>query len=238
MLKKLFTIGLFVFLFTNFWSSSAYAAGDRLIVDPKCIQYKTLYQEPRACNDLCPESCVEAGNYCHYNTTPQLDPVCTGRPLDIFEANDELAGINIFGANFGPPEYALPLIIRLILFGVFSVMGLLSIGYGFYGMYVRSTAQDSAEKVELSNKIYKNAILGVIISFSAVIIMQIIALLLGVSGSLFTFNLVPKQGTNVTLTEDDLSGYCLDGQIGIIEGNAAAGYVCENGAWTTVNTVQ
>ncbi|HEC65756.1 MAG TPA: hypothetical protein ENI23_10700 [bacterium] len=86
---------------------------------------------------------------------------------------------NIFGIEFTSTQADLA---RYVRSGLTIALGLLVTGavfYGFYGMYVRTTAGDNEEKLKQSVSIFKNAILGIVIAFGGIFLIQIISSLLG-----------------------------------------------------------
>ncbi|MCA9383291.1 hypothetical protein KC909_02915 [Candidatus Dojkabacteria bacterium] len=198
--------------------------------DPECILF--IAQNPidgdPPCNDYCDALIIENGYNCTFgNPGGQFD-------LDNLDNSELLERTNVFGFDLGPADKAFPRLVRLVMFAMLSFVGLASMGYGFYGAYVRSTALDSPDKVELANKIFKNAVLGVLIAFGGVIILQILALVIGIEDNLTSFNVIPKRGNFVSITREDVeNGFCLEEQLGYLDtgGGTEDEYRCEDGRW-------
>jgi hypothetical protein len=197
-------------------------------VDSRCTAY--LLTKPfeadgnPKCNIVCEARCIGLGQSCAY----QRPSNCITLTNEII--NNGLTGFNIFGVDFGPTPQAIPRIIRLALTAVFSIIGLIAILLGVYAMYLRSTAGDNAEKVELTAKVIRNAIIGIVISFLGVVIVQIVALLLGLTGGLFNFNFIPT--ATVILDASTALQPCETGALGyIINGNTAVLYNCQASVW-------
>jgi len=70
----------------------------------------------------------------------------------------------------------------LVVMAVSVALGalvLICIAYGVYGMFVRSTAGDNEEKLKLSSAIFKNAIIGLVITFLSLLAVNIISIMMG-----------------------------------------------------------
>lgn len=81
-----------------------------LVVDPNCSAL--LFTDPQAeCSLLCQYKCIEAGEGCE-----KEDPSkCKEVEQAIAEVEDN---VNFAGINFGPPERAIPSLIRMFLYAV------------------------------------------------------------------------------------------------------------------------
>ncbi|MFQ5493454.1 MAG: hypothetical protein ACE5DX_04815 [Candidatus Dojkabacteria bacterium] len=200
---------------------------DELIVDPRCSAYMVSDPpepgEDPECSTLCTRRCVSAGKSCTY-------PSNTNCPTVLCPYAELTETINLFGADFGPPSEAFQRIVRLALMAVFSLIGLVAILYGLYGMLLRTTAAENPEKVELSAKVFKNALIGVLISFVSVVIIQLAAMALGIEDNLFELNIIPD---NLVITAGDVEcGTCRTGQTALaITEDGARGYECLNNRW-------
>jgi len=212
-------------------------------VDSRCSAYLITkpYEDdgdPK-CNLTCTINCTQ-------QTPPKSCPYGNPNPsaggcisLTDVEINEGLGNWNFFGVDFGTPVEAIPRLVRILLTAVFAVIGLVAILLGVYAMYVRSTAGDNAEKAELSIKIVRNAIVGLIISFMGVAIVQLVALLLGLTANLFEFNLIPNpleksrplttQQALEACEPEGLRGYTIDDRDAIL-------YTCTNGRWVRSGT--
>jgi energy-coupling factor transporter transmembrane protein EcfT len=127
---------------------------------------------------------------------------------------------------FIPQEDAALIYLRAGLFAAFSIASLLVVLYGLYGWYVRSMSGGNPDKVSESMSIYKNAIIGVVIIFSSLIIIQIVYVLIGITQSPFDFNFIPKIGRSVSVTEGDVGRKCYSSQK-----DSNNRYECVDGVW-------
>lgn len=169
-----------------------------LVVDPACSVLK--FTDPAAdCNDVCQYWIIAEGRSCKKG-----DPSEPKERED--QATDEVVNsVNFSGIDFGPPQMAIPRITRLLLSAVMGVIAVVTVLMAVYGMIVRTTAADNADKVELSVKIFKNALIGVVISVFGIIIIQLLAMLLGLAENLFDFDLVPPERLMGTVTNQACS---------------------------------
>lgn len=190
-----------------------------IVVDPNCSAL--LFVDPEAdCNLTCEYRCIASGDGCEKD-----DPTAC---KTVEQTTDQIAdNINFSGIDFGPPERAIPSLIRMLLTAVMGLISVAAIIMGIYGMIVRTTAAESPEKIEESAKIFRNAIIGVVISSMGILMIQIIVLLLGITQGLFDFNFVP-------VDIEDLAAACGDGQIGYVKDASVgdvANYICRSEQW-------
>lgn len=238
MYKKLLKINVFLIAFLILISVSVSAEQeDTIQEDFRCTQLliQTNPDVDPICNRTCTTRCLNIGFSCPYGNSDPDNGGCIDLADQEIENPDAIEYFNFIGINWGPINKAVPRFVRLILFTFFSFESLMAIGYGIYGMWVRTTAQDSPEKVEESTKIYKNAIIGVAIGLGGVIFIQIAALIAGLEGNVFSFNFFPPQGAVVELEQGDVkNGICNDGQVGqvLVNGVLIGEYLCEDGRWT------
>mgnify|MGYP001477425943 CR=1 FL=1 len=127
---------------------------------------------------------------------------------------------------FVPQEDAAIIYIRSGLFVVMGLAGLLLVLYGLYGWYVRSMSAGSPDKVQLSMSIFKNAIIGGILMVVAVVIVQLVYSVMGITQGPFDFNFIPKIGTVVTITDEDIGRRCYSNQ------TDTNGHTCIEGKWS------
>jgi hypothetical protein len=202
-----------VFLFTA-------KAADTLTASPvpdmNCLRFlatdNSAYKDGvPVCDSHCPENCLyevvngvrrQTGHWCKYDSikceeTPLKNPVnCLFDPL----------------CNTLAPDVRLLVYVRGGLFAVFSLAAVTCILFGLYAMYLRSMSEGSPDKLEVSNKVMKNVIVGLVILLLAVTVVQIMYLLLGLTGSILDFNFIPKSRNNVAVTEADIGRICLPEQ--------------------------
>ncbi|MBN1916244.1 hypothetical protein JW796_04685 [Candidatus Dojkabacteria bacterium] len=86
---------------------------------------------------------------------------------------------NFFGIKFSPGQEGIARVVRSGITVAFGLLVVLSVFYGIYGIFVRSTAGDSEENMKKSVAIFKNAMLGLIIAIIGFIVVHILSLLLG-----------------------------------------------------------
>jgi len=162
---------------------------DPITGDPFC----NLYCKRGLIYDLADGS--RNSSFCKYGTTGEKKP-------------DSISSIEFFI----PPEDAGLIYLRAGLYAVFGIAGLLVILYGLYGWYVRSMSGGEPDKVKQSMSIYKNAILGIIIIFSSILVIQLVYVFLGITEGPFDFNFIPKIGTSVDVKETDVGRKCYSNQ--------------------------
>ncbi len=198
---------------------------DELVADADCAAYILTHGDNNACNRVCIGQCILDGQSCKYDD-PEFCIATPGMALD-----DIAEHLDFYGVDFGPPDEAIPVLIRLGLTIVFSVMGLASLVMGLYGLAIRSTAGENADKAKLAVGILSNALRGTVIGFMSVIITQIVATIGGMSGDIFDLNLIPS-----TVVINNLSDACDPGDEGYF-GAAGTYHLCNNaGEWVTADT--
>jgi hypothetical protein len=132
----------------------------------------------------------------------------------------------LFNEFFVPQEDAALIYIRSGLYVVMGIAGLLLVLYGLYGWYVRSMSAGTPDKVQLSMSIFKNAIIGGILMVVAVVIVQLVYSVMGITQGAFDFNFIPKIGTVVTITDEDAGRRCYSNQ------TDTNGHDCVEGKWS------
>ena len=239
-MKKLLSVLIIFTVLAFFLPQIIFAAGiptptPKSDVDPKCVAYlltHTFITHP-PCNETCSEICLNEGRSCRY--VDGILVTSNDQCIDLEESGvTPIAdAINVFGIDI-PYDKAVLVLGRAGLMLVFILIGLASIGLGFYAMYLRSSSQGEPEKIEESTKVFKNTIIGLIISFTAVLLIQVVALSVGISDSIFDLTFIPKLGTVVKITPDDLQfGTCRPEQKAVLEGvGNLAVFKCDNKAWT------
>jgi len=225
LLAVVFLAGIFLF------PSTATATG--VVIDSDCVQAKII--DPNVnCNVECNRNVLNAGLSC---PTGQPNANLSGAVPKPTNFQGVASRVQLFGFNFGPPELAIPALVRVALTIAFSAIALGSITYGVYGMIVRTTAADNAERVELSTKIFRNAIIGVLIAFGSGIIIQLAAVGLGLEDNLFEFNLIPSSRFTA-ITPNDLTQPCTVGIDGFIQQAVRLDiYSCLGGNWNQIASI-
>ncbi len=149
-------------------------------------QDKDASEFARACLDKDPN------NFYNYNYCVCLDNngnIVSATPSDD-KSDNVLSNIKsdlFFKTNFNGTVKDIPEFIRMLFIIVFMIIAIVAMFLGIYGMYVYSMAGEDDEKVQLAQKIFKNALIGLAIAVFGVLIVQLIAGLFGVSDGLFDF---------------------------------------------------
>lgn len=233
-LSKILTIAI-LFTLPFLFNLRVNAVEDPIIVDGECTKYIILGSYVNAngdqvesidkdgkpfCNDTCRKSLIIsngtriANKFCVYGSTEEtttINGIDLSLPLEPSKEDSALMWLRA---------------------GVYAVMGLTGLGlilYGLYGWYLRAMSEGSEDKIKESYNIYKNAIIGAIIVFSAVVIAQVVFNLVGLTESVFEFNFIPKAGYTVDVEDTDTGRYCYSNQV-----DRNGDYKCIYNKWTWV----
>ena len=212
-MKKIFLIILSLVSFFTLLSGGKILAADPDPVYDYLCQQKTLLSsdgvyangKPK-CNLFC-----ERGQI-YSEEGARNDKFCPyGSKTGVVDGATLFAG---YKANefFIPQEDAALIYLRAGLYVVMGLAGLLLVLYGLYGWYVRSMSAGNPDKVQLSMSIFKNAIIGGILMVVAVVVVQLVYSIMGITQGAFDFNFFPKIGTIVTITETDIGRRCYSNQ--------------------------
>lgn len=144
---------------------------------------------------------------------------------------------NFFGIELTPDQEGVARVVRSGITVAFGLLVVLSVFYGIWGIYVRSTASDNEEKMKESVKIFKNAVLGLVITVVGFIVVEILSLLLGL-GNIWELTFQADFKTthcdpNTTLTcavDERRGGACT------VESKECCLYRYENGNWVKDET--
>lgn len=220
-----------------------------LIVDSACISEQIINVSPTGvpgpadfsrCSRICPRWCLyEAGEDDSY--TLRKNGFCTVDSMDshkyicrVLEEEDlvidYLEKVNFMGITV---DRAPLILIRRAMLGVLGAAGLAIIGIGIYAAYKYATSEGQQEKIQEAIKIFKSLIIGAVIVFAGAVLVQVVAMLVGITGSLTDFNFLPRSGRVVYLYKDDLGKACLLEQMPAAEGEQ---YDCneETLVWTEI----
>lgn len=182
--------------------AKSHAIDPEYVIDPECQAYLLLKDPSKLaeCNVLCDITCVESGKHC----TPGLPDSCDAS-INLETLYPEVkptfsSAVNVFGTDLCPTSagggvddpFCTMIIIRLVFYAFLSLIMFVSLVMGLWVVWERSTAADSPEKVEKAVAIGKNVIVGMAIVFFFLGMVQISALLLGLTGSLFDISIVPQ----------------------------------------------
>ena len=100
---------------------------------------------------------------------------------------------NFFGITFTPDQAGAAKIVRTFMTIALGALVLGTIFYGIYGIYVRSTAGADENKIKESVAIFKNAMLAILITVGALVLVQILSIFLGL-GNVWEFTFSNEAG--------------------------------------------
>lgn len=201
-MKKLLILIIFIFIGFN---SEVLAQNDTdIILDPKCNTYQIIQRDDQLsplCNSFCVYSCLKAGKHCVFESTTD----CPFSDSDLYNyyvgaREDTSNTFNIFGVELCPspdirPDddpYCLINLVRLGFYAVISLLIFILVLMALWVVWVRSTAADNPEKVEKAASIARNAVIGALITFLFIGIVQVVSLIVGLSGNIFEISIVPQ----------------------------------------------
>ncbi len=200
MFKKLFFLIILFFLIPLLWNRVEAQGTDELVPEPTCIAYTTSggFRNP-VCNKTCARSCVTGGKSCEFgqpSVCKTLDPASLWPEVP----KKVRPAFNLFSIELcpdpaqRPPDdpYCMMTIVRLGVYAVISFLIFVQVIIAFWVVWERSTASDNTEKIEKASSIAKNAVLGALITFLFIAIVQVTALVVGLTGSLFDISIVPQ----------------------------------------------
>lgn len=233
-MKKL--VILTIFLFFGFVSVVEAQDPTDLVLDVRCNYFQNLDYSTRKpfCNTFCEYSCVNLGKHCSYGST--TDCSITDGALQSYYVTTTNVGraFDIFGvelcpdASTRPPDdpYCMINLVRLGFYGVISILIFILVLMALWVVWVRSTAADSPEKVEKAATIAKNAIIGAVITFLFIAIVQVVSLLVGLTGNIFDIAIVPQP--KMLGTGDPCGTGYVQCPVGTICIDKGAGKICSN----------
>lgn len=95
-----------------------------------------------------------------------------------------------FKTNFDGSISDLSELSRLIFIVFFMIIAIVAVFIGVYGMYLYSNAGENDEQLQLAQKVFRNALMGLAISILGVLVVSLLFIFLGVDPKdLFTFNI-------------------------------------------------
>ena len=228
--------------FSAIKAQSAGLGPEDLTVDINCTQSHFINSTPvpssgvvgyEYCSRMCPRKCMYTadanGDYlnkfegwCVQNKSTKVYTCFTGHGPN----STSIQKLNVLGIEV---DLAPVVLIRKVMLGVLGVAALILIAYSMIATYKYAFSQGQPEKIQEATKIFKSLIIGAIITFSGLLLIQITAMVLGVTGSLVDFNFVPRTGLVVYLYQDDLGKACLVEQTAMTGGQQ---YCCVSSVWT------
>jgi hypothetical protein len=212
-------------------------------IDNTCITSQFLNLTPAVkesdtsfsnCSRICPRYCLYApgvdgsysdrlNGYCVKISGKYQCEMLTGTE----NSTSSLQKVNFLGIEV---DRAPLVLVRRVMLGVFGAAALIILAYALVATYKYSFSQGQPEKIQEAMKIFKSLVIGTVIVFAGVVLIQIVAMLLGVTGSLTDFNFLPRSGLVVYLYPDDLGKACLVEQTAMTGGQQ---YYCNNNVWDT-----
>lgn len=102
--------------------------------------------------------------------------------------SEDIKDTVFFDTNFDGSVDNLAELIRMAFIVAFGLIAVAAAFIGFYGMGVYSTAGEDDEKVQKAQKAFKNALIGIAVSVFGILIIQVVALMFGISGGITDFS--------------------------------------------------
>lgn len=214
-MKKLVLATIIFLLFGLFFTVNAQSP-DEEIVDRECSTYLVTVppDDPPKCNSICARKCLNQGQHC----APGNAQTCIAIDLAAeYESNNEIIrnAFNPFDielcpdAAIRPPDdpYCTLSLVRLGFYAVLSGVVFITVVMGLWVIWERSTAGDNAEKIEKSSSIARNAIIGFVIAIFFIAVVQLTSLIVGLTGNLFEFSIVPQPTVIPNGGNCDVQGY-------------------------------
>lgn len=174
-----------------------------LVIDPECTKYLATKSpdDVVVCSTLCNKECVDQNLNCLSSDMYNCHNISFNTHYDDIPSRF-LDSFNIFGLELctdpeviGRPvddPYCTVVLVRMAFYAMFSLIIFATVIMALWGVWERSTAADSPEKIEKSVKIFRNAVVGVLISLAFLGIIQLVSVLLGLTGSIFDITIVPQ----------------------------------------------
>lgn len=202
-MKKIFLLTTLVLFALGLSLNVNAQSPEDLVVDPECSEYVAASKGDREppCNKVCQRKCVEdpSTGGCIYQRPDECN--FFNFDADFPEVADTVVpSFNPFDIELCPnaaqrPDddpYCTLSLVRLGFYAAISLIVFVSVVMGFWVVWERSTAGDNSEKIEKSSVIARNAILGLLIAMFFLAIVQLAALLVGLTGNIFEFSIVPE----------------------------------------------
>lgn len=235
MVKTVLSLIPFLFLTLLIPGTAQAQSPEDLLPEPTCIAYSASGRFGSIpCNKTCQRKCIDAGRSCTFG-----DP--SDCAIILYDANfPEVTQIvkpafNPFSVELCPDPSTRPAddpycvlnLVRLGFYGVISLMVFVIVVMGFWVVWERSTAADKPEKIEKAVAIGKNAIIGIAVTFLFIAIVQVVALLTGLTGSLFDISIVPQK--KIVGRGERCEGFtsCSPGLV-CVDSDGDGAYLCEN----------
>jgi hypothetical protein len=245
-IKQLFSISLLILAVVGLQGVvNAQTVGpsedpEQLVQDTECITSKVAGipavfagTEYAACSRVCPRKCLytlQSGYSVRYNGFCIDDPAATPLPYacrSTFydpKVTEAINKVNLLGLDI---DRAVILAIRRVMLLVFGAAGVVIIGLGMFATYKFSFSEGNQDKVSEAVKIFRSLVIGAIILFSGVVLIQVVATVTGVTGSLLDFDFIPRSGRVVILHKEDLGKKCFLEQIPDVASNGSEQYKCD-----------
>lgn len=200
MIKKLLLTIILFFSVSLFTGKVEAQNPDDLVPEPTCIAYtaSSRFDNRWVCNKTCERQCIDQGMGCQFGIPG--DCKLLGQVIWPEVTQVVRPAFNPFSVELcpdsaqRPPDdpYCMMTIVRLGVYAVISFLIFVQVIIAFWVVWERSTASDNTEKIEKASSIAKNAVLGALITFLFIAIVQVTALVVGLTGSLFDISIVPQ----------------------------------------------
>ena len=217
-----------------FFVVKAENSGSDIIVDTDCqkaiiAQAEGVINESTGqpiCNRMClrsvlynaPDFNTKNGDFCKFGSNTERGTL---------DGKAYLPGVNL---PIGPSQPDKIIVLaRQSIYLLLGGVSLLVVLMGLYGWYLRAMSEGNPEKVEVSLKVYKNAILGSIIILMAGLLAQSVFMAMGISEGFFDFNFIPKYGYIVEVGNLDEGRFCYENQED--KSNLGGSYICTQNRW-------
>lgn len=138
----------------------------------------------RVFQDEIRQDCISDGLHQWNRATCQCEFVDSDNPIY------QLKQVLFFKTNYDGTIDNVSEFIRMGFILFFAVMAVAALFLGIYGMYLYTTAGEDDEKIQKAQKIFKNALIGLAIAVFGIVIVQVVAVFMGIqTEDLFTFRI-------------------------------------------------
>jgi hypothetical protein len=222
LLISFFVLSFFLSISSTFAITTTYE--DELVVDYECINAKLLGARDAGmvalCSRLCPRKylyespdyIVRKLTYCIADKSNATLPYAE-KPMSSdteIEFSSKIKNVNLFGLEV---DRAILLLVRRVMLLIFAAAGLIDVAMGIFATYKYSLSEGNQEKIQEAVKIFKSLLIGTVVIFAGVVLIQIASMLTGVTGTLLDFDFVPRTGKIVFLYNEDEGRKCFIEQI-------------------------
>jgi hypothetical protein len=207
------------------------AYGLEIIVDYECVSARLLGSSNKDMSGKCSKLCYRKNLYSRDSRFKvRTNTYCTGTVINNDYANQkapyitvdmgndtqtlnefkDTTNLNLLGMDV---DRSMLLLVRRIMLGIFGIAGLVDVAMGIWATYKYSLSNGNQEKIQESVKIFKSLVIGTIVIFAGVSLIQVASMLTGLTGALLDFDFVPRSGRVVFLYKEDAGRKCFIEQI-------------------------